>query len=47
MKDYISKWKILKDNNRNFDEEFKSKLWQDYHFSSSKKYKFLYYDAKC
>ena len=31
---------------RNFNNEFMTDLWNKYHFSTSKKYKFLYYDPK-
>ena len=31
---------------RNFNNEFMTDLWNKYHFSTSKKFKLLYYDPK-
>ena len=43
---YLIKWDKVRASRRNFDEEFKTKLWETYHFLGTNKYKFLYYDPK-
>ena len=36
----------LKELQRNFNNEWMVKLWNDYHFATSKKFELLYYDRK-